>query len=81
MLQDFFCIAWKGDDWDGNKSGGGKWQPCPKELINAPKVCSALYQPTQCSYGFLASQQPCVLLKHVAVRAWDWQCCSLWCAD
>jgi hypothetical protein len=38
VLQDFFCIAWQGDDWDGGSSGGGGWKPCPKELINAPKV-------------------------------------------
>ena len=38
-VQDFFCVAWQGANWDGSASSGGGWQPCPTELRNAPKVC------------------------------------------
>jgi hypothetical protein len=43
FLQDFFCVAWQGADWDGkaladNSTG---WKPCPSELRYASKDVSS----------------------------------------
>jgi hypothetical protein len=44
-LQDFFCVAWQGADWDGKAASvSTPWKPCPSELRYAPKDVSLLNQ-------------------------------------
>jgi hypothetical protein len=43
-LQDFFCMAWQGADWDGKATADTTtgWKPCPSELRYASKDVSRL---------------------------------------
>ena len=65
-LQDFFCVAWQGADWDGKAaSASTPWKPCPSELRYAPKdvsphtasclVCSRRWHSRKAGQPLLAS--------------------------
>jgi hypothetical protein len=45
VLQDFFCVAWQGADWDGKATADATsgWKPCPSELRYASKDVSTVH--------------------------------------
>ena len=78
-LQDFFCVAWQGADWDGKaSSSGGGWKPCPTELRYAPKDVS--FTASRLGFSMWKNEHAQPACVSCALGMWydlPWACCSL----
>jgi hypothetical protein len=72
-LQDFFCVAWQGADWDGKAASvSTPWKPCPTELRYAPKdVSLAIYSQVSWRTQLALHFVPTFLLQATSAQAHD----------